>query len=217
MEECRFSAVNKEDNGLYRINSIACEGCGVCRIVCPAGAVECRDAVNGVWYVSETRFGPMTHAELGFAEENSGRLVTLVRTKASDIAGKEEKNIILIDGSPGTGCPVIASITGAHYALMVTEPTVSGLHDLERVLDVAHHFGISCGVVVNKADINKEMAGKIRQKTEETGADYFGEIPYDDTITHAQIECKTLVEYAPDSDLTDTVRSIWNKVAEKVV
>jgi MinD superfamily P-loop ATPase len=158
----------------------------------------------------------MTHAELGFAEENSGRLVTLVRTNASSIAEETGRGIVVIDGSPGTGCPVIASITGAGYAFMVTEPTVSGLHDLERILDVARHFGIPAGVVVNKADINMEMTGRIKRKTEETGADYFGELLYDEGFTEAQIEGKTLIEFAPGSASAGRVREIWNALVEKL-
>ncbi len=207
--ECRFNAVENRD-GTFFIDEIACEGCGVCRLVCRADAVKCSDAVNGVWYISDTRVGPMTHAALGFAEENSGRLVTLVRTNASDIAGSSGKNIILIDGSPGTGCPVIASITGAEYAFMVTEPTVSGLHDLERILDVARHFRVRAGVLVNKADINPDMTERIRRKTEEAGADYYGELQYDGCFTEAQIEGKALVEYDPDGGTAARIREIWH-------
>jgi len=133
---------SKSGKELCRIDPVTCEGCGVCYLVCKDSAVKVEDAINGQWFVSETRFGPMTHAKLGVAEENSGRLVTLVRDKAGEAASEINENKLIIDGAPGTGCPVIASITGSDYALIVTEPTVSGIHDMERILDVTRHFGV---------------------------------------------------------------------------
>jgi MinD superfamily P-loop ATPase len=211
---CRFDAIRKiEQNGktVYAINDMSCEGCGVCCLVCPEDAVLCEPSVNGEWFISETRFGPMSHAKLGAAEENSGKLVTLVRNKKDDLAEKAGIKNAIIDGSPGTGCPVIASITGADYALVVTEPTVSGIHDLKRVLDVIRFFGIPSGVIVNKADLNIEKAKEIRNITRENCSDYLGKIPYDKRITEAQVKELSVVEYT-NGEITQKIQSIWEKI-----
>ena len=151
-------------NKTFRVDSVACEGCGVCAWFCAEHAVEFLPAVNGEWFISETRFGPMVHAKLGVAEENSGKLVSTVRSTAKQIAEERGLDFVLIDGSPGIGCPVIASITGADLVLVVTEPTLSGLHDLKRVTDLTRHFGIPAMVCINKWDLNAEMSGEIEAK-----------------------------------------------------
>ncbi|MFC1582416.1 P-loop NTPase [Planctomycetota bacterium] len=216
--ECRFNAIEIRD-GKYTIDEIACEGCGVCQLVCPGDAVECRDAINGKWFVSDTRCGPMTHAELGIAEENSGKLVTLVRNNASNIATEQGRDVVLIDGSPGTGCPVVASLTGADFALIITEPTVSGLHDMERILSLTAYFRIPSGVIVNKYDINPAKTEEIRKKTISMGAEYLGEVPYDTLMTQAQVDDsdqRTLVEYAPDAETADAIRGLWAKIEARL-
>ncbi len=212
---CRFAAIELTGDNCYLVDQAACEGCGVCKLVCPANAVWSEDAVNGKWYVSRTRFGPMSHAILGHAEENSGRLVTLVRELAVELAGKTAKaedntgkSHVLIDGSPGMGCPVIASISGARYAVVVTEPTVSGLHDLERILALTRHFGVATGVIVNKADINHDMAARIRAATLDAKAEFLGNIPYERKFTEAQIQRQTLLEYG-GGEAAKTIASIW--------
>ena len=167
--------------------------------------------MNGEWYISETRFGPMSHAKLGIAEENSGRLVTLVRSKKDRFVHEVYGGAELIDGSPGTGCPVIASITGADYALIVTEPTVSGIHDMKRVLAVIDFFHVRSGIVVNKYDLNKEMTEKIRILADEHQCDFLGAIPYDNSITEAQMEKLSAVEYK-EGHLTNIIKEIWNKM-----
>ncbi|MFW6141230.1 MAG: P-loop NTPase [Candidatus Saliniplasma sp.] len=220
-EYCRFDAVNRiEENGNLRfeIDEFACEGCGVCGIVCENDAVILEDAVNGEWFVSETRFGPMSHATLGIAEENTGRLVTVVREKAQEVfSSKSDINDdIIVDGAPGTGCPVIASITGVDYALIVTEPTVSGIHDMERVIDVAKHFGAKAGVVVNKSDLNEEMTEKIVDMCEKEGVEFLGKIPYNNSFTEAQMEKKSVVEYT-DNETTRAIEGIWSKIKRDVL
>ncbi len=213
-EACRFDAIEKVTKGgddMFVINKTSCEGCGVCHLVCQDNAIKIQDAVNGEWYVSETRFGPMSHAKLGIAEENSGKLVTLVRSKKDMFTNEVNGSEALIDGSPGTGCPVIASISGADYALIVTEPTVSGIHDMERILAVIHFFHIESGVVVNKYDLNKEMTEKIKVLAGEHRCDFLGAIPYDKSITEAQMEKLSVIEYK-ESPLTECIKEIWNKI-----
>ncbi len=211
IKECRFSAVEEVEGGKCRINQISCEGCGVCYLVCEDEAVKLDDAINGEWFISKTRFGPMTHAKLLPAQENSGRLVTLVRTKAVQESNRVSADKVIIDGSPGTGCPVIASLTGSDYALVVTEPTVSGIHDMKRVLDVARHFGIRAGIVVNKSDLNDEMTEKIRQFASQSMVEFIGKIPYDEKVTEAQIEKLSVVEYG-DSPTATSIKEIWEKM-----
>lgn len=215
-EACRFSAVKVgEENGekRYIIDEFACEGCGVCELVCKDDAIKSKPAVNGEWFVSDTRHGPMSHAKLGVAEENSGRLVTLVRDKAARFTEQDGRFDAIIDGAPGTGCPVISSVTGADYAVVVTEPTVSGVHDLERILDVIKHFGIKSGVVVNKYDLNKALTQKIRRIVGEYSSNFLGTIPYGKEVTEAQMKKLSVVEYA-DTPLTESIKEIWGKIGE---
>jgi len=211
-QSCRFEAIEvsvAEGRKRYSVDPMACEGCGVCKLVCRFDAVNLSESINGEWYVSETRMGPLSHAQLGIAEENSGRLVTLVREKASNLApgGK-----VIIDGAPGTGCPVIASITGSKYAVVVTEPTVSGIHDMERVLDVTNHFGVPTGVIINKADLNPDMANRIRAVVQAYGVAYLGSIPYDESFTKAQMRGLSIIEFDPHSHLARLIREVWEKV-----
>jgi len=216
IEVCRFAAIERTEDKKYTIDASACEGCGACRIVCDDMAISSTDAVNGRWFTSDTRFGPMAHAILGIAEENSGRLVTLVRNMASDLAGESSRTgPLVLDGSPGTGCPVIASITGARYAVVVTEPTVSGLHDLERILDLTRHFRVETGIVVNKADLNRDMTRSIRGAATQQGAEILGELPYEHRFTQAQVGRKTLLEYA-ECEAGQRIRAIWAKVNRKL-
>jgi MinD superfamily P-loop ATPase len=218
-QACRFLAIDEEktpEGSRFCIDPLACEGCGVCYLVCEDEAVEVEDAVNGEWYISETRFGPMSHAKLGIAEENSGRLVTLVRKNQDRLSEEAEIGEAIIDGSPGTGCPVIASLTGANYALAVTEPTVSGIHDLDRILELTKHFGIPSGIVVNKYDLNLEMTDRIKLLARDYNAEFMGTIPYDKEVTDAQMEALSLVEYI-QSPTTEVIQEIWQRVRQFIL
>jgi MinD superfamily P-loop ATPase len=211
---CKFNAITKENGesgSRFSINKGMCEGCGTCSLVCPQDIISFKPAINGEWFESTTRFGPMSHARLGIAEENSGKLVTLIRNKKNSMALEYDLKTSIIDGSPGTGCPVIASVTGADYALIVTEPTVSGVHDLKRILDVACHFGIKSGVIVNKFDINQQKAKEITKVIDEYNCDFLGSIPYDKNVTKAQVAGVSLVEYI-DNESTDAIKRIWTRI-----
>ena len=218
-QECRFLAIREEaspNRSHFFIDNLACEGCGVCYLVCGDKAVKVEEAVNGEWFISETRHGPMSHAKLGIAEENSGRLVTLVRNNQDQLAQEASINEAIIDGSPGTGCPVIASLTGSNYALAVTEPTVSGIHDLARILKVTGHFKIPSGIVVNKYDLNMEMTDKIKLLAKDYNAEFIGTIPYDKKFTDAQMEGLSVVEYN-QSLTTEVIENIWERVKQYIL
>lgn len=216
-EVCRFGAVKWEEAASGAegtrlcIDPVACEGCGVCAWFCPSGAIRFAEAVNGQWFLSDTRLGPLVHARLGVAQENSGKLVTLVRAQARDVAGERGSEYIIVDGSPGIGCPVIASITGADLVVIVTEPTVSGEHDLRRVAGLARHFRIPAAVCVNKADINPEVTARLRDSCAELGLFYAGSVPYDKAVTAAQVAGLTVIEYDGGS-LNQALRELWSRV-----
>ena len=194
-------------SGPFTIDPLSCEGCGACVYACPVDAIDFPEQVCGEWYVSGTDHGLMAHAKLGVSGENSGRLVSLVRQKARELAEKNAISTILIDGPPGIGCPVIASITGATKVLIVTEPTCSGEHDLKRVLELAHYFGIPTSVCVNKWDINPEITERIEAYAKSSGATVVGRVRYAKEVTAAQLEAKSVIEY--DSPVADDVRNVW--------
>jgi len=208
MEKCRFNAIKD-----FKVNLLSCEGCGVCTIVCPVSAVSMHDKVAGESFISETRFGPLCHARLQPGEEASGKLVTVVRNKAKEIAKEKNSDLIIIDGSPGIGCPVIASIGGVDQVLVVTEPTMSGLHDLERILGVVAHFKVSAVVCINKFDINPEKADEIEEFCKEQGVRVVGKIPYDVSFTKAMIEGKTIIEHASEG-VSGIINDVWSNVLE---
>ncbi|MCD4689282.1 MAG: ATP-binding protein [Desulfuromonadaceae bacterium] len=208
---CRFDAI-KVNKGAYRIDPIACEGCGVCSHFCPEKTIEFGPAINGQWFLSETRHGPMAHAKLGIAQENSGKLVTLVRAQAKKLAQERGHELVIIDGSPGIGCPVIASLTGADLVLAVTEPSMSGRHDLQRVTDLAKHFGTPMIVCINKWDINEDMTRLIEQDANQQGVPVVGRIRYDRAVTEAQICGQALVEYTSSGAAKD-MRLLWETIA----
>lgn len=217
-EACRFEAIGLASPGndlvrkTCRVDPISCEGCGVCLLVCPVQAVDFGPAINGEWYVSQTRFGSMVHARLGIAQENSGKLVTLVRSKAREIAQREGKPLVLVDGSPGIGCPVIASVTGASAALVVTEPTLSGLHDLERVARLTAHFKVPTLVCINKWDINPDISQQIETQIRAMGLSLAGKVRYDPAATRAQVRKRSVVEFS-DAGGSNDIRTVWTNVS----
>ncbi|MDI6449290.1 ATP-binding protein [Anaerobaca lacustris] len=224
---CRFEAVSLNGPGnelvakTCTIDSVACEGCGVCVQFCPVDAIDFEDAINGRWFISETRFGPMVHARLGTAEENSGKLVSLIRKQARRIASErgvganDDSPLLLVDGSPGIGCPVIASITGADLILVVTEPTLSGRHDLGRVAQLTAHFGIPTAVCINKWDINPDVTEAIEAGARDKGLVLAGKIDYDPAVTNAQVAEKTIIEYARNQTAAQVV-SVWNIITDSL-
>ncbi len=216
LARCRFEAVIRESGedgkNIFTIDPFACEGCGVCVHFCPVQAIEFPQPLAGHCYQSETRFGPMVHAKLGIAEENSGKLVSLVRRRAREIAEARGLDTIIIDGSPGIGCPVIASMTGASLVLAVTEPTLSGRHDLGRVLDLAEHFNIPVIATVNKADINSQMAADIEGSCRARGVQVTDRIPYDTSVTRAQVSALSVVEMADSGPASDAIGAVWKRV-----
>jgi len=214
VDHCRFEAI-VPDGEVFRVDPVSCEGCGVCMDVCPTGAARLVPSVNGEWFVSDSRHGPMVHARLGIAQENSGKLVSLVRREARALASREDRHLLISDGSPGIGCPVIASITGAQMVLVVTEPTLSGLHDMERVAQMTRHFGVKTAVCINKADINPDLAGRLEQEARKLDLPVMGRIRYDPAVTRAQVNGKAVVEGEPGAAQAD-IRALWEQVRDAI-
>ena len=207
VDNCNFNAIFPD----HSINSCKCEGCGVCEYVCPENAITMVDNPSGTVFSSNTRYGPMVHAELFIGEEASGKLVTSVKEHAMSLASENDADLVIYDGPPGTGCPVIATITGADLALIVTEPSVSGIHDLERIIKVTDHFGIPAIVCINKYNINEENTKQIEISCEENGIVVAGKLPYDTIPNRAMIGKKTVIEYA-DNEFSENLKSIWRTV-----
>ena len=208
IELCRFDAVKDT----FEIDPIECEGCGVCYDLCPEQAIDFPVKTCGQWYVSDTRFGPMVHARLGIAQENSGRLVALVRQEARKIAQKKHIDLILTDGPPGVGCPVIASMGQASAVLIVAEPTVSGIHDLARMAQLAAHFKMPVMVCVNKHDLNPDQTQAIKDLAKENNITFVGQIPFDKNFTESMIQGKNIIETDKNSQTSLAVKKIWENV-----
>lgn len=206
---CQFDAIMRDSKQFY-VDPVACEGCGVCVKFCPTHAIDFPERQCGEWMISNTRCGLMVHAQLGIAAENSGKLVSTVREQAWALAVDQRIPLIISDGPPGIGCPVIASLSGVSLVLVVTEPTVSGLHDLQRVLALARHFSVPAAVCVNKWDINPQQTERIEAAARSAGAEVTARIRYDRSVTQAQLQKKAVVEV--DSAAGDDVKQVWKQV-----
>jgi len=213
---CRFEAVKtlKNQNGSLKklaIDPVACEGCRVCYYTCPVDAIRMEDRLSGQLFISETKYGPMVHAKLGIAEENSGKLITLVKQKAQEIAEAEGKTWLIIDGPPGIGCPVIAALARVDLALIVTEPTLSGIHDMERVVDLAAHFGVTTKVVINKCDINWNNTQAIEEICQKRGIEVIGRLPFSEEVVRSLILGIPVVEFS-QGEIAEEITALWRKI-----
>ncbi len=207
-EACRFNAI---EDGV--VDLIACDHCGLCVYACPEKAIVMEEAINGEWFVSDTDYGPMVHARLRMGEENSGKLVTGVRKEASEIAKERNLDLAIIDGPPGIGCPVIASVTGVDLVLVVVEPTLSGIHDMERILGLAKYFKIPAIACINKYDINFDNTKAIQDHCERNGVEVAGMIPFNSKVVDALVQRKSVIEY-PCGNVTEQVGRIWERVSD---
>jgi MinD superfamily P-loop ATPase len=206
---CRFDALVGDDDGRVRVDPFSCEGCGVCYRVCPVGAVSLDVPTSGEWFESRTRYGPFVHGRLGVAEENSGKLVSELRKAAQAVAAAEGRDLLIMDGSPGIGCPVIASLTGTDLALIVTEPTLSGLHDLARIAELIRHFNIRPACCVNKHDLSRDAADGIEAWCAARSIPVLGRIPFDPAVTESVVRGAPFVEYASNATAAE-IRRIWD-------
>lgn len=207
VEHCRYEAISDD----FKVLPEKCEGCGVCSYICPVEAVSTTPRKCGEWFISDTRFGKLVHAALGVGEENSGKLVTTVRNASAKVAEEEGAELVLVDGSPGVGCPVIASLTNADIALFVAEPTVSAIHDFERVHALTKHFNLPSMAIINKCGINPELENKIKDFCQKHEVPMAGELPYDRNFTRAQLERKSILEFDPDG-LGKKIKDIWETI-----
>ena len=208
---CRFGAISDE----YEVDPIPCEGCGFCYNVCPSDAIDMKDNLAGQWFISDTKYGLLVHARLGIAQENSGKLVATVRQKARELAKDKKIDLIISDGPPGIGCPVISSLSGATMALLITEPTLSGIHDLERVIGTCQHFGVPAIVCINKYDINEENTHVIENNCKQLGAEVISKIPFDNVVTEALVRGVPVVEYS-DGSVSKDIKKLWQQL-KKVI
>jgi MinD superfamily P-loop ATPase len=206
-DSCKFDAINDS----LQIDPFSCEGCGVCVVVCPEEAISLKERVSGYAFISKTKYGTMSHARLNPGEANSGKLVTLVRHNARQMAEKEGRNLILIDGPPGIGCPVIASLSGVNVGLVITEPTMSGIHDLKRALQLLNHFKILPLVCINMYDINRKNTEDIVKFCEKNKIEVAGKVSFNTIVTEAMVAGKTVVEHSPENMVSQEIETTWRK------
>ncbi len=212
---CRFDAISVID-GKYIVDSLNCEGCGYCARVCPTDAITNHDLKVGKWYVSKIKTGStMVHANLGIGADNSGKLVAKVKNEAKQLAVEAKKKFIIVDGSPGLGCPVVSSLSGANFVVLVTEPTVSGLHDLERVVKLVKKFNIEAGCIINKSDLNLKVSGKIEDFLKTQDISLLAKLPYNESFTKAMTNGKTIIEYS-ETEISDLISKSWDKIKQIV-
>jgi MinD superfamily P-loop ATPase len=204
---CRFDAIKD-----FEVDPVSCEGCGFCSHICPAEAITMKENLSGRWFISDTSYGPLVHARLGIAQENSGKLVAQVRQQARKIAQERNLSYIISDGPPGIGCPVISSLSGASLALLVTEPTLSGIHDLERVLGVCQHFGVTAVVCINKYDLNEDNTRQIEGYCAGQGIRVVARIPFDNAVTEAIVRGVPVVEYS-DGSVSNEIKKLWRSIS----
>jgi MinD superfamily P-loop ATPase len=209
---CRFDAIHLNNYGQYKVNHFQCEGCRLCERVCPTESITMIENNNNFWFVSETRFGTLVHAKMGPGEENSGKLVTEVRRKAKEIASNTNAEFIINDGPPGIGCSAIASVTGTDLVLLVIEPTLSGLHDAARLVELAESFKIPVQAVINKFDINTEITEKVEKYLSDKNILLAGKLAFEPKMVESMVAEKTIVEFAPYDNISREFFSIWNKI-----
>jgi MinD superfamily P-loop ATPase len=214
ISHCRFEAIRTDSDGLPYINALNCEGCQLCMRICPEEAIVITHFNNNRWYISDTRFGKLIHARMGAGEENSGKLVTRLREAAKSIAEENSADIIISDGPPGIGCPVIASLTGTGAVLLVVEPSLSGLHDALRLSDLAHSFNLPLYVIINKYDINLKITARAEQFFKEKNVPVLGKIPFDTRLVKSMLLEMSIIEYDPHSKSSNAIRDIWKKLLQ---
>jgi len=212
VDVCRFDAIDVIDT-VYTVDDIACDGCAACFYQCPVEAISLPTPVVGQWFRSDTRFGPLLHAHLFAGQDNSGKLVTLVKQEARLLALDQNREYVIVDGPPGIGCPVISAAAGADMALIVVEPTVSGVHDLARAQATTAHFNVPTLVAINKADINPARSAEIVAYCQEADLPLVGTIPFDSIVTEAMVSGQPITEYAPTHPVAVAMRALWDKVS----
>ena len=213
---CRFDAIMYDafipGDDTYRVDPLACEGCDSCVHQCPEGAIHTEEQQAGLWFRSDTRFGPLFHAHLFAAQENSGKLVTMVKQQGRLLALDDGRELLIVDGPPGIGCPVISASAGADVALLVVEPTVSGIHDLERALGTVTHFRVPALVCINKADLNPVHTAAIEAYCTTQGIEVVGKLPFDTVVTEAMVQGQPVTAYQPDGAMAAALRKAWTRV-----
>lgn len=207
---CRFDAIHQVD-GYYAVDPIACEGCAACQTQCPNDAILLRPQVAGQWFMSQSSFGPVYHARLAPAQESSGKLVTLLKQQARVRATAEAYPLMIVDGPPGIGCPAIATLSDADLTIVVTEPTAAGIHDMQRALDLAAHFGVQALVCINKADLYPAGADQIMARCAQMNLPVIGQLPFDLTVAEAMVHGQTIITYRPDGPISQALRHIWQR------
>lgn len=214
-ENCRFDSIEIKANK-YLINPIKCEGCRLCEHICPAKAIETTPSLENSWFISETRYGKMVHAQMGPGEENSGKLVAKIREESKALAKKQQKDWIINDGPPGIGCTTISAITGTNHVLLIIEASVTGFHDIQRVIELTNYFNVSMSAIINKFSLNGEISTEIEQYLKRQSIPLLAKIPFDNTITEAQIVQKTIIEYAPKNQISKIIKSAWEQLQNQM-